>query len=155
VYSYYNSSQTLCIKCWDSAFRTEFEHLILRFKATFDKGSRSRDQWIQAILIQHFALNFSISYRDLGRLYTWVQGPGTNEFKQILLVESLKLVPRPLDEGARPKSGKLRLDLHGTSFGGKINWFGPNNRKCPYFANTTERGVRGERQGDFMDTFNV
>ncbi len=23
LYSYYNSSRTLCIKCWDSAFRTE------------------------------------------------------------------------------------------------------------------------------------
>jgi hypothetical protein len=30
-YSYYNSSRTLCMKCWDSAFRTEFEHFILRF----------------------------------------------------------------------------------------------------------------------------
>jgi hypothetical protein len=28
---------------------------------------------------------------------------------KILLVESFKLVPRPLDEGPRPKSGKLRL----------------------------------------------
>jgi len=31
LYNYYNSSRTLCIKCWDSAFRTEFEHFILRF----------------------------------------------------------------------------------------------------------------------------
>ncbi len=31
LYSYYNSSRTLCIKCWDSAFRTEFQHFILRF----------------------------------------------------------------------------------------------------------------------------
>jgi hypothetical protein len=38
------------------------------------------------------------------------------------LVESLKLVPRPLDEGPRPKNGKLRLNLRGTYFGGKINW---------------------------------
>jgi hypothetical protein len=37
----------------------------------------------------------------------------------ILLVESFKLVPRPLDEGPKPKSGKLRLNLHGTCFGGK------------------------------------
>jgi len=29
------------------------------------------------------------------------------------------LVPRPLDESPRPKSGKLRLNLHGTCFGGK------------------------------------
>jgi hypothetical protein len=31
LYSYYNSSRTFWIKCWDSAFRTEFQHLILRF----------------------------------------------------------------------------------------------------------------------------
>jgi hypothetical protein len=31
LYSYYNSSRILCIKCWDSAFRTEFQHFILRF----------------------------------------------------------------------------------------------------------------------------
>jgi hypothetical protein len=46
----------------------------------------------------------------------------------ILLVESFKLVPRPLDEDPRPKSGKLRLNLNGTCcFGGKINGFGPND----------------------------
>jgi len=37
------------------------------------------------------------------------------------------LVPRPSDEVPRPKSGKLRLNLHGTYFGGKINWFRPKN----------------------------
>ncbi len=31
IHLYYNSSWTLCIKCWDSAFRTEFQHFILRF----------------------------------------------------------------------------------------------------------------------------
>ncbi len=31
LYSYYNSSRTLCIKCWDSAFRTEIKHFIPRF----------------------------------------------------------------------------------------------------------------------------
>jgi hypothetical protein len=31
LYNYYNSSRTLCIKCWDSAaFRIEFQHFILR-----------------------------------------------------------------------------------------------------------------------------
>jgi hypothetical protein len=44
-----------------------YRHLILG--ATLDEGPKSRDQWIQAIL----------------------------------LVESFKLVPRPLDEGSRPK----------------------------------------------------
>jgi len=42
-------------------------------------------------------------------------------------VGSFKLVPRHLDKGPRPKSGKLRLNLHGTCFGGKINWFRPKN----------------------------
>jgi hypothetical protein len=31
LYTYCNSSRTLCIKCWDSASRTEFQHPILRF----------------------------------------------------------------------------------------------------------------------------
>jgi hypothetical protein len=55
------------------------------------------------------------------------QGPRSRHqwIQAILLVESFKLVPRPLDEGSRPKSGKLGLNLHGTCFGGKINWFGP------------------------------
>jgi len=54
------------------------------------------------------------------------------------LVEGFKLVSRPLDEGPRPKSGKLRLNLHGTCFGGKINWFGPKNsakRRAPDLEN--------------------
>ncbi len=81
---------------WTSSDRhtdkpNELIYRILR--ATLDKGPRSKDQWIQAIL----------------------------------LVESCKLVPRPLKEGPRPKSGKLRLNLHGTCFGGKINWFKPKN----------------------------
>jgi hypothetical protein len=60
-------------------------------RATLDEGPRSKDHWIQAIL----------------------------------LVESFKLVPRPWNEGPRPKSGKLRLTYMGTCFEGKINWFGP------------------------------
>jgi hypothetical protein len=41
------------------------------------------------------------------------------------LVESFKLDPRALNEGPRLKSGELRLNLHGTYFGGKIIWFEP------------------------------
>jgi hypothetical protein len=55
-----------------------------------------------------------------------------------LIVESFKLVPRPLDEVPRPKSGKLRLNLHGTCFGGKINWFKPKadaKRRAPNLEN--------------------
>jgi len=54
------------------------EKHVVKLTTTLDDGPRSRDQWIQAIL----------------------------------LVESFKLVPRPLDEGSRPKSGKLRLIWH-------------------------------------------
>jgi hypothetical protein len=39
------------------------------------------------------------------------------------------LVPNPLDEGLRPKNDKLKLNLYGTYFGGKINWFRPKNKK--------------------------
>jgi hypothetical protein len=45
----------------------------------------------------------------------------------ILLFESFKLVPRPLNEGPRLKRGKLRLNLHGTYFREKINWFRPKD----------------------------
>jgi hypothetical protein len=61
-----------------------------------------------------------------------------NSSKAILLVESFKLVPRPLNKGPKPKSGKLRLNVHGTCFGGKINWFRPKNnakRRAPDLEN--------------------
>jgi hypothetical protein len=48
-----------------------------------------------------------------------IQGPGTNKIQAILFVESFKLVPMPLDEGPTPKSGKLKLNLHGTCFEGR------------------------------------
>jgi hypothetical protein len=54
------------------------------------------------------------------------------------LVESFKLVPRPLEMVARPKTGKMRLNLHGTCFEGKINWFRPKNtaeRRAPDLEN--------------------
>jgi hypothetical protein len=68
------------------------------------------------------------------------QGPRTSDqwIQAILLVEIFKLVWSPLDEGPRPKSGKLRLNLHGTCFGGKINRFGPKNsakRRDPNLEN--------------------
>jgi hypothetical protein len=69
-------------------------------RKTLDNDPRSRDQWIQAIL----------------------------------LVKSFNSVPGPLNKGPRPKSGNLRLNLHGTCFGGKINWSGPENsakRRAP------------------------
>ncbi len=69
----------------------------------------------------------------LGQLQVRVQCLGTNE-----LVENFKLVPRLVNEGPRPKSDKLRLNLHGTYFGGKINWFEPKNgakRRAPNLEN--------------------
>jgi hypothetical protein len=68
------------------------------------------------------------------------KGPMSRDqwIQTILLVKSFKLVPRPVDEGPRPKSGKLRLNLHGTCFGGKINWFGRKNsakRRAPDLKN--------------------
>ncbi len=57
-------------------------------RPTLDEGPRSREDWIQ----------------------------------EILLVESFKLVPMPLNEGARPKGDKLKLNLNGTCFGEKIKW---------------------------------
>jgi hypothetical protein len=50
----------------------------------------------------------------------------------------LKAITIPFDEGPRPKSGKLRLNLHGTCFEGKNNWFEPKNsakRRPPDFEN--------------------
>jgi hypothetical protein len=44
-----------------------------------------------------------------------------------LIAKSFKLVLRRLDKGPRPKSGKLRLNLHGSCFGGKIHWFRHRN----------------------------
>jgi hypothetical protein len=43
------------------------------------------------------------------------------------LVESFKLVPRPLDEGPRPKSDKLRLNLLAPVLEGKL--IGSKDRK--------------------------
>jgi hypothetical protein len=72
-------------------------------RPTLDKAPRSRDQWIQAILL-------------IGSLKNCSQG---------LIVQ-------------RPKSDKVRLNLHGTCFEGKINWFGPTNsaeRRAPDLEN--------------------
>jgi hypothetical protein len=45
LYNYDNSSQTLCIKCWDSAFRSEFQHFILRFPYFTDTTKRGVRGW--------------------------------------------------------------------------------------------------------------
>jgi hypothetical protein len=39
------------------------------------------------------------------------QDPGTNEFMQSYWWKALKLVPRSLNEGVRPKSGKIEAKL--------------------------------------------
>jgi hypothetical protein len=50
LYSYYNSSQTLCITCWDSSFRAEFQHFILRFNkiSLFTDSKRGVRGWKEA-----------------------------------------------------------------------------------------------------------
>jgi hypothetical protein len=44
------------------------------------------------------------------------------------LVESFKSVPRPLDEGPRPKSGKLKLTYKAPVFEGKS--IGSTKKQC-------------------------
>jgi len=51
----------------------------------------------------------------------------TNEFKQSYWLKALNLSPKAFRRGSKTKSGELRLNLYGTCFGGKINWFGPKN----------------------------
>jgi hypothetical protein len=46
------------------------------------------------------------------------------------LDESHKLDSWPLDEGPRPNSGKLQLNLHRHHFAGKINRFSSFKNKC-------------------------
>jgi hypothetical protein len=82
-------------------------------RATLEKGSRSRHQWIQAMLSVE---SFKLVPRPLdeGRRsrHQWIQA--------ISLVESFKLVPRPLDEGPRPKR-KLRKRIQ-TSKSSNPHW---------------------------------
>jgi hypothetical protein len=49
--------------------------------------------------------------------------------RDILLDESHKLNPRPLDEGPRPKSGKSRLNLNSTVSEGKSTVLKKKNPK--------------------------
>ncbi len=70
------------------------------------------------------------------QLWMSVQGPGTNEFKQSCWSKALNR-----SQGMRvqdQKSGKLRLNLHGTCFGGKNSWVKPKNsakRRAPDLEN--------------------
>jgi hypothetical protein len=86
-----------------------------------DEGPRSSDQWIQAILLVQ-------SFKLVPRPFLDEGSRSNNQWIQaILLIKSFKLVPRPLDEGPRPKSGELRLNLqwHLFCLEGKINWLRP------------------------------
>jgi hypothetical protein len=59
LYNYYNSSRSLlCIKCWDSAFRIEFQHFVLRFSIPYWVSAFS--YWDSAFRIefQHFRTEF-------------------------------------------------------------------------------------------------
>jgi hypothetical protein len=48
-----------------------------------------------------------------------VQGPRSNEIEQSYWMRAINLTLWPLDKGPRPKSGKSRLNLHGTISEGK------------------------------------
>jgi hypothetical protein len=54
-----------------------------------------------------------------------VQGPGTDEFKQSYWSKALNRSQGLYMRVQDPKIGTLRLNLDGTCFGGKINWFKP------------------------------
>jgi hypothetical protein len=43
-----------------------------------------------------------------------IEGQGSNEIEQSYWMIAIKLDPQLSDEGPRPKSGKSRLNLHGT-----------------------------------------
>jgi hypothetical protein len=90
--------------------------------------------------IPSFVLRVVQRWRHILLRGTLDEGPMSRDqwIQTILLVESFKLVPRPLDEGPIPKSGKLRLNLHGTWFEGKINWFSwkqSAKRRAPHLKN--------------------
>jgi hypothetical protein len=90
--------------------------------------------------IPSFVLGVVQCWRHILLRATLDEGPMSRDqwIQTILLVESFKLVPRPLDEGPIPKSGKLRLNLHGTCFEGKINWFSRKQsakRRAPHLKN--------------------
>jgi hypothetical protein len=52
-----------------------------------------------------------------------IHGPRSNEIFSILLVESHKLDPFPLNGGARPKKWQIKAKFTCHHFGRKINWF--------------------------------
>jgi hypothetical protein len=66
-----------------------------------------------------------------------IQGLGSKGNRAILLAESHKLDPLPLDECPRPKSGKLRLNLHGTILEGTSIGSSPKktSRRVHYLEN--------------------
>ncbi len=81
--------------------------------------------------------SFKLQHKIKGD-FRWGSKVHGRMIEAILLVERFKLVPRPLDECPRPKKNKLRLNLHGTCFVGKINGFGPKNsakRRAPDLEN--------------------
>jgi hypothetical protein len=89
LYSYYNSSRTLCIKCWDSAFRTEFQHFILRFPYFTDTTKRGVRRWktgwrqgedrvtLRISLMRNFSLNITCIWISQTQP-SWVIFPSTN-----------------------------------------------------------------------------
>ncbi len=59
------------------------------------------------------------------------------------MAESHKLDPLPFDEGPRPKSGELRLNIHGTILEGKSIDSDPKKRKLMISRAKIQTRVQG------------
>jgi hypothetical protein len=55
------------------------------------------------------------------------QGPGTNEFKQILLIESFKIGPKAFRRGPKTKKWQIEAKPTWHLFWSQNNWFRPKN----------------------------
>jgi hypothetical protein len=60
-----------------------------------------------------------------------VQGPGSNEIEQSYWMRVINWTHSLLDKDQRPKSGKLRINLHDTILEGKSSDSNPTKKK-PY-----------------------
>jgi hypothetical protein len=75
-----------------------------------------------------------------------VQGLGFNEIEQSYSLRDIKLNCELFDEGPRPKSGKLRLNLHGTILEAKINQLVGTQINVIYLgSNELNEDLKGER----------
>jgi hypothetical protein len=75
------------------------------------KKERKRKHWYRGIYVHS---KWIMEKHVVKLRVTLDEGPRPRDrwIQAILFVKSFKLVPRPLDKGPRPKSGKLRLIWH-------------------------------------------